>query len=89
MGSDDNDDERPTLWRQRSSANHPVVYILWYEAQAYCEWLTGKLQSFDGLPERHGGAFYYYQGGVRCACRYGDDPDLRLGGFGFRVVLLP
>jgi len=36
-----------------------------------------------------GGAFNYSGGGVRCACRYFDLPDLRNYDLGFRVVVSP
>lgn len=29
-------------------SNHPVVSISWYDALAYCEWLTNKLRSREG-----------------------------------------
>ncbi len=29
----------------RGLENHPVVYVTWYDAMAYCHWLTGKLRA--------------------------------------------
>ena len=31
--------------------NHPVVYITWYEALKYCQWLTERLRDWEGTPE--------------------------------------
>lgn len=33
---------------RKGLANHPVVWVSWYEAMEYCKWLTEKLQSIAG-----------------------------------------
>ena len=35
----------------RGVPNHPVRYVTWHEALAYCEWLTERLRSWQGTPE--------------------------------------
>ncbi len=32
-------------------SNHPVVYVSWHEAIAFCQWLTGRWQSQGFLPD--------------------------------------
>jgi formylglycine-generating enzyme required for sulfatase activity len=32
-------------------SNHPVAWVSWHEALAYCSWLTNRLRQFEGLEE--------------------------------------
>jgi len=34
----------------RGLPNHPVVWITWYDALAYCDWLTAQLPQLPNLP---------------------------------------
>jgi formylglycine-generating enzyme required for sulfatase activity len=41
-----------SLWERYNSVdNHPVVSVNWYQAGAYCDWLTDELRSWKGTPE--------------------------------------
>jgi formylglycine-generating enzyme required for sulfatase activity len=35
----------------RGPANSPVVHVTWNEALEYCDWLTERLQGWEGTPE--------------------------------------
>jgi formylglycine-generating enzyme required for sulfatase activity len=35
----------------RGQSNHPVVWVTWYDALAYCRWLTEQLRDWEGTPE--------------------------------------
>jgi formylglycine-generating enzyme required for sulfatase activity len=35
----------------RGNPNHPVVWVDWPEAVAYCRWLTERLREWEGTPE--------------------------------------
>jgi formylglycine-generating enzyme required for sulfatase activity len=44
--------ETQGAWEGHSSLeNHPVVAANWYDARAYCEWLTERLQGWEETPE--------------------------------------
>ena len=44
----------PEHWRggqvPQGKENHPVVYVSWFDAIAYCQWLSGKLDKPISLP---------------------------------------
>ncbi|MBI3800665.1 MAG: SUMF1/EgtB/PvdO family nonheme iron enzyme, partial [Deltaproteobacteria bacterium] len=31
--------------------NHPVVYVTWYEARKFCDWITERLREWEETPE--------------------------------------
>ena len=35
----------------RGVDTHPVMWVSWHEALAYCDWLTERLQAWEGTPE--------------------------------------
>jgi formylglycine-generating enzyme required for sulfatase activity len=35
--------------------NHPVAFVTWHDAMAYCEWLTKKLRNWEGTPKELAG----------------------------------
>jgi formylglycine-generating enzyme required for sulfatase activity len=35
----------------RGIDNHPVVWVTWHDAMAYCRWLTDRLREWEGTPE--------------------------------------
>ena len=44
----------PQHWRggrpPKGKEDHPVVYVSWHDAQAYCGWLSGKIGKHVRLP---------------------------------------
>jgi len=44
--------DRPFWWdEQQERENHPVMGVSWFEATAYCRWLTEQLRIRDTLAE--------------------------------------
>jgi formylglycine-generating enzyme required for sulfatase activity len=37
--------------RPQGAAHHPIVYVSWHDALAYCKWLTARLQEWSDTPE--------------------------------------
>ncbi|MFF7970894.1 SUMF1/EgtB/PvdO family nonheme iron enzyme [Streptomyces sp. NPDC007905] len=47
--------QQPAFWEDEryGQPNHPVVGVTWYEAMAYCSWLTVQLRLAGRLPQEH------------------------------------
>jgi formylglycine-generating enzyme required for sulfatase activity len=49
------DADQPYEWRDGQPPahlrNHPVALVNWYDAVAYCAWLTERLRAWEGTPE--------------------------------------
>ena len=42
----------------RDPDNHPVRYVNWHEARAYCHWLGDRLRAWPGLPDELAGCLH-------------------------------
>lgn len=54
LGTESQSLDRPRYWRnhQSNKPNQPVVGVSFFEALAYCEWLSEKVSSHTGKPRR-------------------------------------
>lgn len=93
--------KEPLQWAgQQETPEWPVVYVDWYEAQAYCNWRGGRLLSADELDDigslNYGlyewtqnagqtrGGSWYNDTGCKKACRFQTRANLRICVTGFR-----
>jgi hypothetical protein len=51
LDAKDGDDELPQIEWQRGLPNHPVTHVSWFDATAFCRWLTLRLGFEVRLPD--------------------------------------
>jgi formylglycine-generating enzyme len=64
-------------WRKPSftqKGDHPVVHASWFDAQAFCDWLSKKSGKTVTLPTEEQWE-YAYRAGTTTAYPWGDNPD--------------